>query len=363
MRQLSVAALIAVGGVFLASPAKALTESQIQACAQLRFPTEIDLRQPVPQQWVTCLPNLASVAKRASGIAGRLDKALERLPDVGNEGRSNVNRVVYNVALQQFDIKGQIRARHVVSKTIKVPKVRMEERCVKKPWGGKWCEKVPVDSWEEKTIKEPLYSATCNFTYTQSVINGRVGGNTGCGQGAVGVKVRFDAIASLLQGQMPSLSEVIRAVDFRTPIVKDASQDTYENTASQIMASNPGARVYFSSKPFVQWASAEELGLSALTGAVTLGAATPLLMQKIEGQLRTEGVTFTSWAASNAIQMGTEELIKLLKDPSSVSLPRFRPQVKMMNVPIVWNKCLSSGPCTGNINKPRLGFAIIFQPI
>lgn len=362
MRLTTIAPLTAFIGLGLALPTHALTDDQIRACSQVRFPTEIDLRQPISKQWVDCLPKLSAMAQRASGIAGKLDKVLDKLPNIGNEGNSTINRVVYNIPLQQFDIRGQIRARHITE--TKVPDIRREKRCIPKPWPakGKWCEEVPVEVGT-KIEKLVVYSATCNFTYTQNVVNGRVGGNTSCGQGAVGAKIRFDAIASLLQGQMPSLSEVIRAVDFRTPVIKDASRDTYESVVANIMASHGQARVYFASKPFVQWASAEELGLSVLTAAITAGAATPVLMQKIEGQLRTEGTTFASWAASNAIQLGTEDLIKLFKDPGSLNLPKFRPTVKLLNVPIVWNKCLSSGPCTGNINKPRLGFAIIFQPI
>jgi len=354
-------ALLTLGILSLSSSARAMDESQLQACSQISFPNQIDLLQPIPSQWIACLPSLSPVANNANRIASRMNSVLNRLPDIGNEGDSTVERVVYNISLQQFEIGGRIRARQVTD--VRVPDVRRERKCVPKPWplDGEWCENVVVDLGT-KVERVITYSGTCNYTYAQNVVNGRIGGSTGCGGGLVGVKIRFDALASILQGQLPSLSEVIRTVDFRTPILRDASRDTYETEISKITAENPGARIYFSSPPFVRWASAEELAGYGLLEVFSLGSATPLLMQKIEGQLRTEGVTFTAWATSNAIQMGTEQLINLFNDPNSVNIPNLRPRLKLINIPIAWNKCLSSGPCTGEINKPRLGFAIIFKP-
>jgi hypothetical protein len=355
--------LLTLGIISLSPSAHAMDESQLKACTQMSFPNEIDLLKPIPHQWVDCLPSLSSVAERASGIASRMNSVLNRLPDIGNEGNGEVERVVYNIPLQQFEVSGKIRARQVTD--AKVPDVRRERKCVSKPWPlhGGWCHNVVVNVGT-KVERIITYSATCNYTYTQNVVNGRIGGKTGCGEGLVGVKIRFDALASLLQGQLPSLSEVIRTVDFRVPGYKDASHDTYETIISKITADNPGARIYFSQPSFVQWASAEELGLSLLLEVVSLGSATPLLIEKIEGQLRTEGtVNFISWAASNAIQMGSEQFINLFKDPNSVKLPNFRPRLKLINMPMVWKKCLSSGPCTVAVKTPRLGFAIIFEPV
>ncbi len=346
----------------ISRPAIAMDESQLKACSQVQLPSEIDLMQPIPSRWTDCLPTLNPVAKISNGVAGRMKAALNRLPNIGNEGGNEVVQVIYNISLQQFKVKGQVRARQVTD--IRVPDIRRERRCISKPWPlkGAWCENVPVKIGT-KVERITTYSATCSYTYTQNVGNGRMGGSLGCGEGAIGVKIRFDSIAALLQGQLPSLSELISTVDFRTPIIKDASRDTYEAEVSKIMADNPDARIYFSSQPFVQWASAEELGLSLLLQVVSVGTATPILVEKIEGQLRTEGINFISWAATNAVQMNQEQFIDLFSNSSNVDIPNFRPRIKFMNIPIAWNKCLSSGPCTGEIKKPRLGFAIIFDKL
>jgi len=370
-----------------AAPAKAqIVETDLQtleACSTLTIPEPVDLLNPTDPKLTRCLPGLDSVFSRSHSLSENIQRGVGKL-DIGNQGSNSLDSLTYSVARTEIEVRGTVRAKQIT--TIKVPvfatksytvnvpwvHVEMKRHCTSKPWGGAWCvnepvkvngvqaevktEKVQVGTREDK---ETLYSATCSYVYTLNTTSGRSDGGLNCGQGRVGVLLNFGAIASVMQGEVPSLSELINTFDPKVPAIKDISEDTYESTVSSIREQNSDARIYFSHQPFVETASVENLGAEAILSVVTAGAATPLVMQQLEDALRGEFTTFTSWAVQNGVEMSFEQFNNLVSG-QPVDLSGLHVGIKLLNIPVNQRKCILSR-CTPALPKPRLGFAILVQ--
>lgn len=391
--------------------AQELSEEQVLACANLQMPELIDLMNPVDQNMLNCLPNLSTVVDKSKEMMSVVKDGVGKL-EIGNQGSNELNGVVYNIAMKEIDLKGTVVAKHTakvpdpsrpkmrwIEKTIKVPGLVWAEKKVRIPnparpkfrqecKGPRWariCVPVPdgfemmdkkvreqVPGLVDKRFKEQIpiagefemmeqaVSATCKYTYTFNIMSTRSGGNMDCGQsGDLGMKFNFAAIADILNGQMPTFANILKAVDFKTPVVEDKSNDTYDEVLAKLVADHPTSKVYLASKPFVQWASVETLGAQVVTNIVTLGAGSSMTTQEIQGQLRGEFQTFLPWLSSVGTTIGLEEFLKLFADPTGLDLPNARITAKMMSVPVMWQKCVPGGACTPKVEEPRLGFAIL----
>lgn len=409
LRAIFLASFVLIGFGGMKAQAQELSEEQVIACANLQMPQSIDLMNPVDQNMLNCLPNLSTVVDKSKEMISVVKDGVGRL-EIGNGGSSELNAVAYNIAMNEIELKGTVVAKHtakvpdpsrpkmrwiekkikekvsgLVDKKVKeqVPtgKVKFKKvcrlgACVNVPDGFemRWIEKtikVPGMVWVEKKLKEQVptgefemmdqaVSATCKYTYSFNVMSARSGGGMDCGQsGDLGIKFNFAAIADILNGQMPTFANILKVVDFKTPVIEDKSNDTYDEVLAKLVTDHPTSKVYLASKPFVQWASLETLGAQVITNIVTLGAGSSMTTQEIQGQLRSEFQTFLPWLSSVGASIGIEEFLKLFADPTGLDLPNVRITAKMMSVPVMWQKCVPGGACTPKVEKPRVGFAIL----
>ncbi len=400
-----------------------LRVEQVEGCTRLQMPQSINLMNPIEPTMLACIPNLSTVVEKSQAMMSVVKDSVGKL-DIGNQGSSTLDGASYNIVLGEIQTNGTVLAKHTASvpnpakpkmkwheRTIKVPGLVWVEKTVKVPnpakpkfreecRGPRWarvCVPIPdgfemitkkikekVPGMVDKKIKEQLpipgefemmdaltAQATCKYTYTFNINSLKPGGGMDCGGGKLGgIKLSFDAIAQIMNGQMPTFASLLKAVDIKTPIVKDQSEDTYEATLTDIKAKHPNASVYVSSKPFVEWGSAETVATHGVAGVVTLGSSSTQFINELRGVLQGEIIPFTSWVST----LGITELVNLFNDPAqgleklvgmftnpTLEIPGAKMKLKVLNIPVKWQKCLSSGPCSPKIDKPRLGFAVIVE--
>jgi len=380
------AAFVAVNVVGVPTPASA-QDVDIETCANLRVPETVNLLS-LDSTLAKCL-NLYPIANQWNGFAGRVNNALSGL-DVGNAGKNEIQQLSYNIPFKEITLKGTVRAKQVT--TIKVPNFRESHEQVPVPGtevrhfkeclipnlfsGGceKWVEKdvsVPVVRMEWRTIKVPdgfrdseetLYSATCNYTYSYNLNTQERKPVLECGRGGLG-GAKFDAssIASLLNGEIPSIGSLLTSLDWTPLALVDKSEDRYESIRSRVVNGYPGAQVYFSSQTFVNYASTKNQAVTIAVDALSGGAITPELYRQLEEKLKLEFEFFSSWAVQAGLQISIDQFLGIIQG-KPVDMSGFSVKFATFNVPNVYSKCLANTTYCKGVNEPRLGFALIVYP-
>jgi hypothetical protein len=271
----------------------------------------------------------------------------------------------------------------------------VKECAIPKPFGGciKWVEfdvKVPVTrmvwkdipypavemQWKDipypavemrwKTVQPPPLSATCNFTYLYNFSSTESTPTLSCGQGGLGnLTLNASAIARVLNGEVPTLGSILTAVNTIPPGVTERLDDTYDqiraqNTVtSRTIGSSSRTIAYFSSRSFVEWASAKNQGTTIAATVATGGALGSQLALELEEKLRSEFVFFAQEVAATGVEIGFEQFLELVKT-GSLSLPGIRSaEFKVLNVPLNRTVCVAgTDTCNPPIPEIRLGFVI-----
>ncbi|MFM6270950.1 MAG: hypothetical protein ACKPFA_31300, partial [Dolichospermum sp.] len=257
------------------------------------------------------------------------------------------------------------------------PDVRMEEKCIGRgrfkvckdvpvPFTNYRKEKVPYVEMEERIITpgEVVFqsaSTTCKYDYTYNISTTEQKPVFNCGQGSLGnYKLDASAITNILNGQTPSLSSLVTSFSYTPPLIKDENRDTYHDTKNNIIANHPNSIVYFSSESFVNWASVENSVLGIIASVFTGGGYSQELIRQMTEKLRTEVTFMTAFASQTAINLGAEEIVKMMTENSTQNLGGYNVSVKVVDTPIMIRKCIvETGDCTPGIPSSRLGFAVI----
>ncbi|MFM6307448.1 MAG: hypothetical protein ACKPGB_04110, partial [Dolichospermum sp.] len=123
---------------------------------------------------------------------------------------------------------------------------------------------------------------------------------------------------------------------------------------------NSRSIVYFSSESFVNWASAENFAAGIIASIFTGGGYSQELIRQMTEKLRTEVTFMTAFASQTAINLGAEEIVKMMTENSTQNLGGYNVSVKVVDTPIMIRKCIvETGDCTPGIPSSRLGFAVI----
>jgi hypothetical protein len=377
----------------LSQPAKAYN---LEACAKdpmTSTPQAINLLQPIDQQMMNCIPKLDSIASQWQSKANSIRSAINGVK-IGNQGENDIEKIEYNVTGQTISLIAKVRAKHTWNVTIPAvktkvpvdkwrwvdvpyPDVRWEKKCklgvctkVPVPFTNHRREKVPYTEMEirtitpEKTVSETA-STTCKYDYTFNLSTLEQKPIFNCGQGSLGnYKVDASAITKILNGEMPTLGNLLTSLSLTPPLFKDANRDDYQKIRNEIIASHPNSIVYFSSESFVNWASAENQGANIIVAALSGGGYGAELVRQIEERLRSELTFMSAFASQTAINLGVEQIIAMMTGNSTQNFGGYNIAVKVVNTPYVIQKCVvNSGDCTPEIKSPRLGFAIIATPV
>ncbi|MFM6909574.1 MAG: hypothetical protein ACKPKT_23100 [Dolichospermum sp.] len=360
-------------------------------------PETINLLKPVDQKMLNCIPKLDSIASKWQSQANSISSAINRV-QIGNQGENEIEKLEYNLLSNTIFLVAKVRAKHTwkvttseVRKKVPVdkyrwvkvpyPDVRMEEKCIGRgrfkvckdvpvPFTNYRKEKVPYVEMEERIITpgEVVFqsaSTTCKYDYTYNISTTEQKPVFNCGQGSLGnYKLDASAITNILNGQTPSLSSLVTSFSYTPPLIKDENRDTYHDTKNNIIANHPNSIVYFSSESFVNWASVENSVLGITASIFTGGGYSQELIRQMTEKLRTEVTFMTVFASQTAINLGAEEIVKMMTEKSTQNLGGYNVSVKAVSTPIMIRKCIvntiaNTSDCMPEIPSPRLGFAVI----
>ncbi|MFM5887429.1 MAG: hypothetical protein ACKOQS_03920, partial [Dolichospermum sp.] len=157
---------------------------------------------------------------------------------------------------------------------------------------------------------------------------------------------------------------LVTSFSYTPPLIKDENRDTYHDTKNNIIANHPNSIVYFSSESFVNWASVENSVLGIIASVFTGGGYSQELIRQMTEKLRTEVTFMTVFASQTAINLGAEEIVKMMTENSTQNLGGYNVSVKVVDTPIMIRKCIvntiaNTSDCMPEIPSPRLGFAVI----
>ena len=365
----------------------------IEACARdplITIPPQIDLLQPIDQKMINCIPSLDSIASQWKSTADNIVSAIDQVK-IGNDGENNIEKLLYDVQGKTISLVLKARAKHTWKVTIpkveeKVPipifkttrecllPIMGQTGCRKKIFGecliptfgqtgcGKWVDtKIPDGfrmEWRviipEKTIKESA-STTCKYEYTYNLSTLEQNPIFNCGRGSLGnYKLDASAITDILSGKVPTFGKLLNAISFTPPLFKDASRDEYERVKNTIVSSHPDSIVYFSSKSFVNWASAKNQALNGVVSVISGGSFAPEFIRQIEEQLRSELTFMGAFTSQTGINLVEDQISSMMTVKSSIKLQGYRVSVKVVNTPEIFQKCIVNGDCLPEIKSPRL---------
>jgi len=369
----------------------------LQACIEnpmTSTPEVINLLQPIDQRMINCIPQLDSIVSQWRLKANRIQSLIGQVK-IGNQGSTGIEKLEYNTVGNTINLVARIQARHRWD--VDVPAVRVRRpvpryRWVEIPYTDfRWerrcnflgCANVPVYFTNYRRERVPTTpemvwqivtparrvshtaSTTCTYNYSLnlSTMEGRPVFN--CGQGSLGnYRLDASAITSILNGEMPSLSNLVTSISLTPPLFRDANYDTYDATRNQIISSHPSSIVYFSSASFVRWASVENHSINVILSILSGGSYGAEFMRQVEERVRVELIGIGSTLSQAAISLGSEQIISMMREGSSENINGYSISVKVINTPEIKQKCVvSTGDCTPAIESPRLGFAIIATPI
>lgn len=363
-------------GTVLAVPmqAKALNVEACAANPMTSRPQVINLLRPLDSSLLHCIPELSSIAGRWNSQARRITAAVNRFK-IGNNGKATVERLEYSPLSNTVSFLVSVRAAH----TWKIPEVReqvpvdkwrwVEKKACLKIFGKKQClkvkEKVPYLDMEWRTIipeSSASASARCNYSYGYNVTTGESRPVFSCDSKILGdLKLDASAVTALLRGEMPTMGQLLTAVDFTPPLFKDESRDAYQEVSSRMRQKHPDSVVYFSSESFVNWASTKNQAANVILTATSGGAYGAEFTRQIEERLRSEALYMATFASQTGLQLGADDITSMLTGKQAMRLNGFDVSVKAVNTPQYYQKCMvkPSRVCMPAIELPRLGFAII----
>ncbi len=390
--------LLVLNAFFVASLPQQAKGYNIEACAiapLISIPEQIDLLQPIDKKMIDCIPSLDSIASQWKSTADSIISAIDRVK-IGNDGENNIEKLQYDVRGKTISLVLKVRAKHTWKVTIpkveeKVPipifkttrecllPIMGQTGCRKKIFGecliptfgqtgcGKWVNTQIPDGFRmewrvitpEKTIKESA-STTCKYEYTYNLSTSEQNPVFNCGRGSLGnYKLDASAITDILSGQVPTFGKLFTTISFTPPLFKDASRDEYESVKNTIISSHPDSIVYFSSRSFVNWASAKNQVLNGIVSVVSGGSFAPELIRQIEEKLRGEVTFMGGFTSQTGINLVEDQISSLMTGKGSIKLQGYRVSVEVVNTPEIFKKCIVGGDCLPEIKSPRLGFAII----
>jgi len=357
---------------------KTVIPLDVVACARDPItikPEAINLLEPIDQKLLNCVPKLSSIADAWKSRTDKIQSALSKL-EIGNNGSSKecaVPRIVQDCAKWVRTFWG--------SRECIAPYARQDgcEQWVEKrvPAGvtqdgcNLWIQKrVPSGVTQDgcnQSIEKPISaSATCTYDYTFNISTGESKPVFSCGRGGLGeYKIDASAFTTILNGEMPSLGQLLTSVSITSPMFSSNDRDEYQNVRKEIISKYQGSFIYFSSEAFVNWASVENQGANVIASVLTGGSYSAELVRQIEERLRTE-VSFgmNTFLSQTAIQLSTEQIVSMMTNNKTIKLNGFNISVKVVNTPKINQKCMIQPrrECLPEIQSPRLGFAIIATP-
>uniref|UniRef100_A0A832M3I0 Uncharacterized protein n=1 Tax=Oscillatoriales cyanobacterium SpSt-402 TaxID=2282168 RepID=A0A832M3I0_9CYAN len=331
-------------------PAKAFN---VEACAKNPItakPQAINLLQPIDQKLLNCVPGLSSIVGKWKNQSNKITASLDKLK-IGNNGKSSIEKLEYNLAGNYIDLRVAAKAAHTWKlKECLVPRIVFKWGIPKQDGCNKWIEK-PISA-----------SATCSYNYTFNLSTGESKPVFKCGRGALGeYALDASAVTAILRGEMPTMGSLLSSVSITPPLFKDESRDEYQTVRNSMISRHQGSIVYFSSESFVNWASAKNQAGNAIASVVSGGSYSAELIRQIEQRLRSELTYMGTFASQTAIQLGTEQIVSMMTGKGTMKLKGFDVSVKVVNTPEIVQKCMVKPrrECTPEIKLPRLGFAII----
>ena len=374
----------------------------VEACARdplTTKPESINLLEPINQKLLNCVPELSSIADKWRANADRIKSALGELR-IGNNGTISIDKLEYNLTGNYISLSCSAKAAHTWNiKECAVPRMvttyrtvkecavpRMVQDCakwVRTPWGRecvlptvrqdgceRWVEKqIPSGVRQdgcERWLEQPLSaSATCTYNYTFNILTGESKPVFSCGQGALGeYKLDASAVTAILNGEMPTMGQLLTSVSITPPLFSDESRDEYHNIRNDIISKHSGSIVYFSSEAFVNWASAKNQGANIILSVLSGGSYGAEFARQVGERLRTELTYMGTFASQTAVQLGAEQILSMMIGQGNMNLNGFDISVKVVNTPEVIQKCMIQPrrECSPEIQSPRLGFAIIATP-
>ncbi|UUO14792.1 hypothetical protein [Dolichospermum heterosporum] len=245
--------------------------------------------------------------------------------------------------------------------TVKVPVVEMQWKDVPYPSVEMQWKTVPYPDVEMqwKTVQPPPISATCNFTYLFNITTTESTPTMSCGQGGLGnLTLNASAIARVLKGEVPSIGSVVSSLGVTPPGVVEKLDDTYDRMRAKKTAGETFS--YFSSRSFVEWASAKNLAVNIAASTVTGGALSSQLVAELEGKLTSEFLYFSQFAAEKGATIAIGQFLELAKT-GSMDIPNFGSiQFEVVNVPLVRTMCVAgrADRCSPSLPEPRIGFVL-----
>ena len=347
----------------------------LEACEKNQVankPQTINLLQPIDQKIVDCI-RLDSIASQWQSQARSIVSKVNQFT-IGNQGNTSLEKLEYNVVGNTIYLVAKVQPKHTWSVTIPATKTHVP---VTRYRDGKNCTgsgffktclpiKVPEIVMELRTITpertvSKTASVTCNYEYTFNLSTKEQKPVFNCGQGWTGnIKLDASAITSILNGEIPNLATLISSVDMTPPLFKDVTSDEYTTTRDNIISQNPNSVVYFASESFVNWASVKTQAANVILTALSGGGYSAEFLRQLEEKLRSEITYMADFAAKTTINLGTEQIVSMIKEGKILNLDRYTVSVKVIDTPLVQKKCVVNGSeCTPPIRLSRLGFAII----
>jgi hypothetical protein len=351
MRAQLLSALSVLTVLGLSQPAKALN---IEACAKNPMtarPQVINLLQPIDQKLLNCVPGLSSIAGGWRNRASKITASVGKLK-IGNNGKSSIEKLEYNLAGNYIDLRVSARAAH----TWKI-KECLIPRIVFNKWG------IPRQEGCNKWVEQPISaSATCSYNYTFNISTGESKPVFKCGRGALGeYTLDASAVTDVLRGEMPTMGKLLTSVSVVPPLFKDESRDEYHSVRNNMISRHQGSTVYFSSESFVNWASAKNQGANIILSVLSGGSYGAEFARQVGQRLQSELTYMGTFASQTAIQLSVEQILSMMTGKGTMRLNGFDVSVKIVNTPEITQKCIIKPrrECAPAIELPRLGFAII----
>jgi len=99
-----------------------------------------------------------------------------------------------------------------------------------------------------QSIEKPISaSATCTYDYTFNISTGESKPVFSCGRGGLGeYKIDASAFTTILNGEMPSLGQLLTSVSITSPMFSSNDRDEYQNVRKEIISKYQGSFIYFS---------------------------------------------------------------------------------------------------------------------
>lgn len=342
---------LTIASIFGLSPqAKAYN---LKACNDAPFKKTdvINLLQPVDQKMINCIPELNSTASKWKSKANKINSVIGKL-QIGNNGKSKIERLEYRPSGNSIFLVALAKAAHTWKiKECILPRIVINKWGLPKQDG---CEK-----WVDKSISA---STTCNYEYTYYISSKQSKPVFKCGKGALGsVKLDASAVNNILQGEMPTLGQILNAVDLTPPGFQDKSSDEYDNIRTKMLSNHSTSKVYFSSRSFVEWAATDTQAANLGASIVTFGAYTAKLKQELIKQLSGE---IKNIGIELGVQLATDQIISMMENRGVIKVDGFDVSVKVVSVPKYMQKCMVKPrkDCLPRIQIPRAGYAIIVTP-